>query len=212
MTEAEWVGCTDPQKMLKFLRGKVTDRKLRLFAVACCRRGRSILRSRTTLAALDALEAYADGLITRKAMDERRTAWYQRFDYPFPISGTWNSALAQATITHTKVWAGEAAEQAARASKRPEKEQHLQARFLHDIFGDPFHPLAVEPSWLAWNDGIVLKIAQNIYDERAFDSLPILADALDDAGCDNVDILEHCRQPGPHVRGCWVVDLLTGRS
>src|SRR5215204_2207964 len=109
MTEAEWLACTEPMLLLEFVRAKVSDRKLRLFAVACCRRGRSILRSRTTLAALDALEAYADDLITRKVMEERRTAWYRRFDYPFPISGTWNSALAQATITHTKVWAGEAA-------------------------------------------------------------------------------------------------------
>ncbi len=48
--------------------------------------------------------------------------------------------------------------------------------------------------------------------DRAFDRMPILADALQDAGCDNLNILNHCRQPGEHVRGCWVVDLLTGRS
>jgi hypothetical protein len=65
-----------------------------------------------------------------------------------------------------------------------------------------------EPSWLAWNDGTVPRIAQDIYDEWAFDRLPILADALEDAGCDNADILAHCRQAGEHVRGCWVVDLL----
>src|SRR5437660_72109 len=121
MTERDWLACTEPTPMVEFVRGKVSDRKLRLFAVACCRRGRSILRSRTTLAALEALEAYADGLITRKAMEERRNAWYQRFDYPFPVSGTWNAALAQATITHTKVWAVEADEQAAIESKNPDK-------------------------------------------------------------------------------------------
>jgi len=56
--------------------------------------------------------------------------------------------------------------------------------------------------------GTVIKLAQAIYDDRAFDRLPILADALEEAGCTNIDILEHCRVPGPHVCGCWVVDLL----
>ena len=65
---------------------------------------------------------------------------------------------------------------------------------------------------VAWNDGTVRKIAQAIYDERAFDRLPILADALEDAGCDNADILNHCRNGGEHVRGCWVVDLLLGKT
>jgi hypothetical protein len=58
------------------------------------------------------------------------------------------------------------------------------------------------PSWLSWNDGTVVKMAQAIYDDRAFDRLPILADALEDAGCSDADILAHCRSEGPHVRGC----------
>jgi hypothetical protein len=70
----------------------------------------------------------------------------------------------------------------------------------------------VETIWLSWNDGIVPKLAQAIYDDRVFDRLPILADALEEAGCTNADILNHCRQPGEHVRGCWVVDLLLGKS
>jgi hypothetical protein len=70
----------------------------------------------------------------------------------------------------------------------------------------------VETIWLSWNDGIVPKLAQAIYDDRVFDRLPILADALEEAGCTNADILNHCRRPGEHVRGCWVVDLLLGKS
>jgi hypothetical protein len=92
-----------------------------------------------------------------------------------------------------------------------ETEAHIP--FLHDIFGNPFRPPPViDPGWLAWNDTRVRSIAQAIYDERAFINLPILADALEDAGCDNPDILNHCRGPGPHVRGCWVVDLLLGKE
>ena len=71
--------------------------------------------------------------------------------------------------------------------------------------------IAVSRSWLQWNDGTIPKIAQTIYDHRTFADLPILADALEEAGCDNADILTHCRSSGEHVRGCWVVDLLLGK-
>jgi hypothetical protein len=80
------------------------------------------------------------------------------------------------------------------------------------VFGNPFRPVALDPAWLAWNDGAVRKMAQALYDERAFDRLPLLADALEDAGCTNADILAHCRQPRPHVKGCWVVDLVLGKE
>ncbi|HEY7152572.1 MAG TPA: hypothetical protein VH575_01315 [Gemmataceae bacterium] len=81
-----------------------------------------------------------------------------------------------------------------------------------DIFGNPFRPVTINSSWLAWNDGTIPKLAQAIYDDRVFDHLPILADALGEAGCTNADILAHCRAGGEHVRGCWVVDLVLGKS
>ncbi|HEY1378110.1 MAG TPA: hypothetical protein VGF55_15015 [Gemmataceae bacterium] len=84
---------------------------------------------------------------------------------------------------------------------------------LHDVIGPlPFRPVAVDPAWLAWNHGTVPAIARRVYDERAFHDLPILADALEDAGCTDADILAHCRQGGEHVRGCWVVDLILGKA
>src|SRR5262249_20874086 len=76
-------------------------------------------------------------------------------------------------------------------------------------FGDTQRPISLDPAWLT---STVAALARGIYEERAFDRLPILADALQDAGCDHPDILDHCRGPGPHVRGCWVVDLLLGRQ
>jgi hypothetical protein len=83
---------------------------------------------------------------------------------------------------------------------------------LREIVGNPFRsPSIIDPFWLAWNDGTVPKIAQGIYNERAFDRLPVLADALLDAGCTDPDLLDHLRGPGPHVRGCHVLDLLLGR-
>jgi hypothetical protein len=95
--------------------------------------------------------------------------------------------------------------------EEPESETDIRkaiASLLRDIVGNPFRPVALNCSWLGWNDGTVPRIAQGIYDERAFERMPILADALEDAGCDNPDILDHCRNAGPHVRGCWVVDAV----
>jgi hypothetical protein len=88
-------------------------------------------------------------------------------------------------------------------------EPQAQAALLRDIFGNPFRPVALDPSWLT---STVVALAEGIYQDRAFDRMPILADALQDAGCDNEAILNHCRQPGEHVRGCWVVDLVLAKE
>ncbi len=81
-----------------------------------------------------------------------------------------------------------------------------------EIFGNPFRAALLNATWLQWNDNTVQKMAKAIYIKHAFDRLPILADALEEAGCNNAEILDHCRSPGPHVRGCWVVDLLLGKG
>jgi hypothetical protein len=72
--------------------------------------------------------------------------------------------------------------------------------------------LVVEAAWLAWGDGVVARLVRSIHDSRRFEDLPILADALDEAGCDDEALLSHLRGPGPHVRGCHVIDWLTGKS
>jgi hypothetical protein len=89
-------------------------------------------------------------------------------------------------------------------------EPQLAVARLRDIVGNPFRPVALEPAWLTAD---VVALARGIYDERAFDRMPILADALQDSGCANEDVLNHCRDPNQtHVRGCWVVDLLLGKT
>lgn len=89
-------------------------------------------------------------------------------------------------------------------------ERNAQLELVRDIFGPlPFRPVSVTPAWITLT---VTRLATAIYTDRAFDRLPILADALEDAGCCNADILTHCRQPGEHCRGCWVVDLLLDRA
>jgi hypothetical protein len=89
------------------------------------------------------------------------------------------------------------------------REDLAQCALLRCIFGNPFRPAAVDSAWLT--PGVV-ELARAIYDDRAFERMPILADALEEAGCTNADILTHCRLPGPHVRGCWVVDLVLGKE
>jgi hypothetical protein len=84
---------------------------------------------------------------------------------------------------------------------------------LHDAVGNPFRSRpAVVPAWLAWNGHTIQSLARAIYTDSAFDRLPILADALEEAGCDNAELLAHLRGPGPHVRACWAVDLLLGKE
>jgi len=196
MTEAEWLACQDPLAMLEFLRGKVSDRKLRLFACACCRRAWPFLTNIHSRGAVDAAERFADCLITRKELEAAGAR--------AGAAARYGPARLAARLGRVRI--GDVADDATNNVS-----VKVAILMLRDIFNH-FCPVLVEHFWLAWNDGAIHKIAQAIYDDRAFDRLPLLADALEDAGCDNADILSHCRAPGEHVRGCWVVDLLLGKS
>jgi len=204
MTEQEWLNCTDPTPMLEFLRGKASDRKLRLFAVACSRRLWACIDAlgRT---AVEVAESFADGLAGPDEMRAARlacqgeggqAAWYAAATNP-AIAARNAARSAQSGVANNALLGSEAAELLA------------QARLIRDIFGDPFRPLSVDLSWLTFG---VVKLAQTIYDDRSFDLLPVLADALEEAGCDDADLLAHCREPEPHVRGCWLLDLLLGKE
>jgi hypothetical protein len=80
---------------------------------------------------------------------------------------------------------------------------------VRDLFGNPFRPVTFDPSW---RSPTATAVALHMYDDRAFDAMPVLADALQDAGCEAHDVLEHCRRTGEHVRGCWVVDMVLGKA
>jgi hypothetical protein len=83
---------------------------------------------------------------------------------------------------------------------------------VRDVFGNPFRPARVDPAWLAWEGGTVRKLAEGVYQDQGFDRLPVLADALEEAGCADEQVLAHCRAGGPHARGCWLLDLLLGKG
>jgi hypothetical protein len=131
-------------------------------------------------------------------------------------------------LTDEQRWTVEAAERYADGQATPEESVYYRAwtnvlpgwsvehrawpNLLRDIFGNPFRPIALTPAWLTWHDGLLVSMARRMYDSRDFSDMPVLADALEEAGCDHADILAHCRQPGEHVRGCWVVDAILGKS
>jgi hypothetical protein len=92
------------------------------------------------------------------------------------------------------------------------REDRFQCDLLRDLFGNPFSPAAVSPAWLSWHAGTVVSYARSVFDRRRLAPLHCLAETLEAAGCTRADILGHCRSPGPHVRGCWVVDLLLGKE
>ena len=92
-----------------------------------------------------------------------------------------------------------------------DEERWGQAALLRRIIGCPFRSVSLDPAWLTWHDGLLVWMAQRIYDSRGFSDMPVLADMLEEAGCTDKDILSHCRSGGEHVRGCWVVDLLLSR-
>jgi hypothetical protein len=209
MTETEWLECADPQKMLEFLQGNVSERKLRLFACACSRREESALCS-IGFQAIAIAEGMADGQSNKALRDQTEKA-IQRL---IPNDGTWSMYSIVCWALHIPKGRSYPLEdimpylvgnlvQAGCMSA----EKFLSA--IHEICGNPFRPLSFNPNW---QTSTVQQLAAAIYQEKAFDRLPILADALEDAGCDSTDLLNHLRQPGEHVRGCWALDLVLGEK
>jgi hypothetical protein len=208
--------------MLEFLEGRASERKLRLFAVACCRRLHDLLWDPALGDAIRVAEACADH---RRSKSERVRAWNKAERLrPRGLQRQCAQMAVASTIRPDPFMPGYVAQSAMFAlADLPEKsrttihrlrrgERTAQVHLLRDIIGNPFRPATLDPTALTWNGGTVPKMAQVIYDDRAFDRLPILADALEEAGCTDADILAHCRSEGPHVRGCWVVDLILGKS
>jgi hypothetical protein len=201
-TQEDWLACTDLTPMLEFLRGKASDRKLRLFACACCRRIWHLLTDRRTRRAVEIAEQYADG---RASMDDLKAACDDAWAFVDWGSGSLTPADTAAACTAEPMSGAIAARDILTCGTVLVGACDL----LCDIFGNPFRPVTVDAAWLM--PGVV-ELARTIYEGRNFDRMPELADALEEAGCHDPDILAHCREPGQHVRGCWVVDLILGKE
>jgi hypothetical protein len=221
MTEEQWLGVADPQQMFAFLRGtgRLSERKARLFAVACCRRVWPLLTDERNRKAIEVAERHADGEASdhelRRAKEESNGA-KQRL----PPVAAWAAGAATraaysawdaGTVCRSAAWA------AGNARRACVEEQAIQGHLLRDLFGPlPFRPVAVDPPVLRWNSGVAVRLARAAYESRSLPSgeletarLAVLADALEEAGCREPDLLGHCRFQGQaHVRGCWAIDLL----
>jgi hypothetical protein len=215
MTEAEWDVDESSERMLNFLAEQNASlRKLRLFAVSCCQRIQHVLTAEQTREAVAIAERYADGKATLEQLhgaSEAVRLIANNLDGHFQNAADAILHCAEEDIRENVMPVTFCAVDALWITTRQdsEKERAVQPHFLRDIFGNPFRSLTIDPSW---QTSTVVALAEGIYQDRAFDRMPILADALQDAGCDNEDILNHCRQPSEHVRGCWVVDLILGKS
>jgi hypothetical protein len=302
VTATDWQTCVDPEPLLYFLRDKGSNRKWRLFAVACCRRIGHLMADERSRRAVEIAARYADALASdeeleaaraeaQEARDEAKRAEYDaEAEANFCITPAyaltccrWFAADAarSAVCEDPRVtdaepgsyaadswrpsnrWAvgavgenivanfgstqGDARfpEVAQRANSAEHAELKAHCEPLRDLFGEhlgppgkeggwlPFgqamgrHPrsqpeqwcllpmrrnFALRPEWLTWNDRTIPRLAQAIYEEEALDQLPVLADALEEAGCTEGDLLGHFREPGPHFRGCWALDVILGKK
>jgi hypothetical protein len=214
MTEAEWLAGHDWVVMLHALRAvaPVSNRKARLFGCACCRAAAHRFVHPASAGLVDLAERLADGLATE---DERLAGLAQSdeaLDYAVDFG---LAAYHMANAVEELLEDGEAdpfigSRQVAESLDWGEYERPKHARLLHEHFGNPFRPVCFDP---AWRTDTALTLARQMYESREFSAAPILADALQDAGCDADDLLNHLRDPhAAHVRGCWALDLVLGKA
>ncbi|HET6573029.1 MAG TPA: hypothetical protein VFG68_05460 [Fimbriiglobus sp.] len=226
------------RRELRATRTKAGRRKLRLFGCACARRAWPVLRPEQQ-AIVEAAERAADGHATLADV-ERAWAATQQWTLP-AVAGLFRTLIGRllgrsqavptpapelppqppsvytllVLIARREVWSAVGAGRAAAArdlnavrGNKPAAEKRLQAELVRCLFGNPFR---ATPFDARWRTSTTVGLARAIYDEIAFDRLPILADALEEAGCDDEQLLRHCRESAVHARGCWVVDRVLGK-
>lgn len=234
MTEAEWLAATDLWVLLPWV-DQISERKSRLLAVACCRRIMHLIPAKESRECVEAAEQYANGLLSD---DELDVAIEASIRGARAVGRNYTPAEREAMLAVERVhrcvptgrsgmymWVRQALALARRFPEgvppdvvnmyegleaECECEQARQMELLRDIFGNPLRPVTFSPEW---RTDTVLTLARQMYDSRDFSAMPILADALQDAGCGSEDILNHCRDANAtHARGCWVVDLVLGKG
>jgi hypothetical protein len=236
MTEAQWLASNDPWPMFEFVRNKISDRKLRWFAAACCHRLEHLFMDSRIGRANSAISSLAEGLTSeqdchrveldaRQALNEAREAFFAMEEGAAARLAAYDAVVEGLSVSPTFYMDVAASAVIALVPKSDQEkppdeavhqrfaERMLQCSWLRDLTGPLlFREVHCEPAWLDWNGGAVGRLAQVIYEDNVFARLPVLADALEEAGCTDAAILAHCRQPAEHVRGCWVLDLLLGKG
>jgi hypothetical protein len=190
---------------------KARERKLRLLACACCRRYWDRLTDERSRRAVEASELFADGRIGRTRLSNAAAA------ADAALRDVWSAAASGPRVEDEPA-------RGARQVASPHlptavswwlaatgEEARARADLLRDLV-NPFQTASVDPAWLTRNDGAVRKVAEGMYETSDLGQMPVLADALQEAGCEGAVLLNHCRGPGPYARGCWVVDLLLGKE
>jgi hypothetical protein len=206
VTVAEWLACDDSMRMLRAVRGRVSHRKATLFACACCERLSAWLTpecrelvARIERQADDPTQPDVDGEECELAFESAQSS------APGPVRGAFD-ALMEALF---EVWNNDQGIEPADADEPAWRaERAAQAGLVREILGDLSRPVAFDQGWLIPD---VAALAGAIYDGRDFGRMHELAEALERAGCSSDDVLAHCRGPGPHVRGCWLLDRLLGK-
>ena len=219
MTEPEWMACGDWRALESHARPLLSRRELRLLACAILRREWAKLEGKAGRAAVEAAEQFADGLIADDGRSKRlRAAVRRRVELlsrrVFGVGGD---------SRHTELCLVSAAGLAAEEPNEDVVLMRLSTIFgapnlklsfgawpvlIRDIAGNPFRPASFDA---AWRTADALGLARSAYESRDFGLLPVLADALEEAGCDSADLLSHLRGGGPHARGCWALDLVLGK-
>jgi hypothetical protein len=228
--ERTWLTTNDPEPMLRFMKERTTDRKARLLTCAVARLTWDELNDERSRRAVEVGELFADGDADENALRSAAVAAHEvivdmaRADDPGPAycieafrctcetaGRMWGPLDRRRSLTERVVGAAMRAVMPALGVGQEQLTWPTPAEWCHltrDIFGNPFRPAVFDPKWRTTD---VLCIAQGVYEDRAFDRLPLLADALMDARCADEQVLGHCRGDG-HVRGCWVVDLVLGKN
>ncbi len=199
MNEEQWLACNDPQEMVFFLKNHANDRKLRLLMCASCRVQWYLLTDPRLRQTVEVMERFSDGLADEAERRAARLAAYAASSRYGLARNVFYTTFHDPSKT---LWAVK-----------------KQMELIRDLFGNPFRPASINRTLLAWNDRTVVRLAQAAYEERILPAgtldntrLLILADALEEAGCTDEQILTHLRGGGEHYRGCWVIDLLLGKK
>jgi len=221
MNEAEWLACTDVRFMLEHLEQHASARKLRLFGAAACRLIAHRKQGKLIHSVIDLIERVAESQATKK--EWRGTRAYMRSLMQNGFSSEekqvgkalWQALWIEETPQLPRWLLAAMVADSVASTNSTLRDQAVRSQLvaiLSDLFGNPFRPAPVDHHWLTYNGGTVGNLAQAIDRDRDFGRLPILADALEDAGCTSEDMLLHCRSGATHIRGCWVVDRLVGNE